>query len=110
VQRKHSFVFFLVALVDNEPVLCHQISSSMAPKPTPSWLALTWNHVPFAGSEENVSSWLVQFGEEPQYEEFMREFQKAMWQSLHQVPWSKAKVSSFNSRKDISNLGDIVDG
>lgn len=90
-QRTGTYDFFMVALVDGDAVLCHQINSGMNPRNTAHMSALTWNHIPFAG-DGDFSSWLFQFEAPEAYDAFTKAFTKALWETLHKSPWQKAKA------------------
>lgn len=90
VKNKTEYTFWLVAVVDDEILIAHRISPSMNQRLAAKLSSFTWNHV---GEEGEVNSWLVRFASSKEYENFVQSFTEALWQTLHQTPWAKIKVS-----------------
>ncbi|KAF9567336.1 VID27-domain-containing protein [Agrocybe pediades] len=88
-EMNSNFVFYLTASNDKGTLLCHLISSDMNEKFSSKMNSLTWNHL--GDDKMSQSSWLLRFRTNEEYEHAKNIFSQCLWQSLHQVPWNKAK-------------------
>jgi len=88
-RRSGTYDYFMIATVDGRSELCHQISSDMNPNLSQRMCSITWNHVAETGG---VNSWLFRFETSEAYDEFLKIFTTASWETLHKMSWSKAKV------------------
>ncbi|THH19864.1 hypothetical protein EW146_g1400 [Bondarzewia mesenterica] len=104
VQRtSEKFDFWLTASDEEGQVLVHRISSDMMQRWSPVTWSLTWNHMSDNGTQD---SWCLRFTSQETYEEFQLEFTKRLWESLHKVPWAKAK-SDERSYVLSANVEDV---
>lgn len=88
-QPNSNFVYWLTASNDDGFLLSHLIAPEMNQKWTHRLFTLTWNHI---GDNGLPHSWLFKFNTEEAFANILEVFTQVMWQSLHQIPWSKAKV------------------
>ena len=91
-QTNANYVYWLTASNDKGLLLTHTISSSMNQRFSPKMLSLTWNHL---GDDNSQSSWLFRFNSEENFGNALETFTQCLWESLHQSPWGKIKVSSM---------------
>lgn len=84
-----SYEFWLLATTPEGQVLAHKISSDMNHRWAAKVASFTWNYVSDNGFQ---SSWCLRFSTSDAYEKFLRLFTQALWESLNQYPWSKAKA------------------
>lgn len=92
VQRKGTYDFWLSAVSHGRNLLSHKIASSMNQRLSAKMFSLTWNQVTVTDPSD-CSSWLFRFtaGQES-YDAFVGKFAQSLWETLNQIPWSKAKV------------------
>ncbi|KAG6811313.1 hypothetical protein H0H92_008025 [Tricholoma furcatifolium] len=83
-----SFQYWLTAENDSGPLLAHQISQDMNQRFSHNMHSLTWNYQDDNGSQ---SSWLFRFNNEESMADFLQKFTQCLWETLHQLPWSKLK-------------------
>lgn len=88
-QTDADFVFWLSASNQTGFVLSHRISSEMNQRFSPKMHSLTWNYI---GNDGSQRSWLLRFRNEEDYRRVIDIYTQCLWQTLHQVPWSKVKV------------------
>lgn len=70
-------------------LLWHQVESAMNQRWSTKVWSLTWNHMNDNGVQ---TSWCFRFLAQEAYAIFQEQFTRALWESLHQVPWSTSKV------------------
>ena len=70
-------------------VLWHKIDSDMNQRWSTKVWSLTWNHMDQNGTQ---TSWCFRFLAQESYANFQEQFTRALWETLHQVPWSTSKV------------------
>ena len=85
------FDYWLLVRSDSGPSLTHKITSDMNQRWSAKMLAFTWNHIGDTGAQ---SSWCLRFEATEPYEQFQALFSRALWESLNNYSWEKAKVSS----------------
>ncbi|KAF8974505.1 VID27 cytoplasmic protein [Flammula alnicola] len=108
-QTDAKYTYWLTASNDKGIILAHRICSDMNQKFSHKMLSLTWNHLGDNGSQ---SSWLFRFATPEDFGQLMQVFTQAMWQTLHQVPWGKAKpeeqsyVMSANEDVEMKDVED----
>lgn len=87
------FDYWLLVRSDSGLSLTHRITSDMNQRWASKMMAFTWNHVSDAGAQ---SSWCLRFETTGAYEQFQALFSRALWESLNNYSWEKAKVGSRN--------------
>lgn len=87
-----TYEYWLVAYLDGETLFAHRISSDMNQRWSSKVTSFTWNHESESGLQK---SWCLRFGSEVDMAAFQATFTKAMWETLNNYPWEKAKVSSW---------------
>ncbi|KAF8897592.1 VID27 cytoplasmic protein [Infundibulicybe gibba] len=87
-QQEGSYIFWLVASIDDTPLLAHKICSDMNQRWSHKMFSLTWNHVDDDGSQ---NSWLFKFPTRTEYDAMLQSFTQCLWESLHKTPWGKVK-------------------
>ncbi|TCD69662.1 hypothetical protein EIP91_006679 [Steccherinum ochraceum] len=80
--------YWLIAVAKNSQILAHRVASEMNHRWAPKVLSLTWNNESSTGEQ---SSWCIRFTDTEDMEKFQQAFTQAMWETLHQWSWSKAK-------------------
>ena len=70
-------------------VLWHKIDTDMNQRWSTKVWSLTWNHMNERGVQ---TSWCFRFFNQESYATFQEQFTRALWETLHQVPWSTSKV------------------
>lgn len=90
-QINANYIYWLAASNDKGILLTHRICSSMNQRFSPKMLSLTWNHL---GDDNSQSSWLFRFPSEEDFGNALQIFTQCLWESLHETPWGKIKVSS----------------
>lgn len=88
-QEDAPYTYWLSASNEQGLVLAHKISSEMNQRFSHKMFAFTWNHISDAGAQ---SSWLFRFPTEEDYNRLLQIYTQALWQTNHQMPWSKIKV------------------
>ena len=73
-----------------QAILWHQVDTDMNQKWATKVSSLTWNHMGDSGIQ---TSWCFRFLTQESYAIFQEQFTRALWETLHQVPWSSSKVS-----------------
>ncbi|EKM59236.1 uncharacterized protein PHACADRAFT_136651 [Phanerochaete carnosa HHB-10118-sp] len=116
-----AFTFFLCIWRDGDKVLLHRVDSNMNQRWALRTHSLTWNYVAESGHQ---SSWSIALMHDADYEPFKEMFTRAMWESLHEESWGKAKsdeqayVMSATQDEDVvmqdveddsDDEGDVVD-
>ncbi|KAJ7600164.1 VID27 cytoplasmic protein-domain-containing protein [Mycena floridula] len=91
-QTKGVFQFFILAKVDDRPLLAHQITASMNQRFSGKMSSITWNNI----AETPATSWLFRFTSRPAYREFYEAFRRCLWEELNQSLWEKFKVNEQN--------------
>lgn len=71
-------------------VLWHKVDPDMNQRWSTKVWSLTWNHMNEKGVQ---TSWCFRFLAQGSYAVFQEQFTRALWETLHQVPWSTSKVS-----------------
>ncbi|KAI0638167.1 VID27 cytoplasmic protein [Trametes polyzona] len=95
--------YWLVASTDEGQVLAHRISSEMNQRWSSRVLSLTWNNI----SDNGVgNSWCLRFDTQEAFDEFQRAFTRALWETMNQYPWEKAKFEE-QSYVMSSNVEDV---
>jgi len=87
-QNNAHYVYWLTASNDGI-ILAHRITSDMNQRFSHKMRSLTWNHM---GENNTQSSWLFRFAEEQDFASVVQIFTQCQWETLHQIPWGKAKV------------------
>ncbi|KAI0375618.1 VID27 cytoplasmic protein [Pilatotrama ljubarskyi] len=95
--------YWLIASTDEGQVLAHKISSEMNQRWSSRVLSLTWNNV---NADGVGNSWCLRFTSEEAFNEFQRAFTRAMWETMNQYPWEKAKFEE-QSYVLSSNVEDV---
>lgn len=90
VKQGGPFDYWITATGQDGQVLAHRVSTEMNQRKSVPMTSLTWNN--FNGSE--LTSWCIRFGSGEDMETFSNALTQAIWETLHQSPWAKAKVSS----------------
>jgi hypothetical protein len=106
-QNNANYVYWLTASNDQGMILAHRITSDMNQRFSHKMRSLTWNHM---GENDSQSSWLFRFAEEQDFASAVQIFTQCLWETLHQIPWGKAKVCTlfwiiFVKFKIIRDLG-----
>lgn len=70
-------------------VLWHKVDPDMNQRWSTKVWSLTWNHMNNNGVQ---MSWCFRFLAQQSYANFQEQFTRALWETLHQVPWSTSKV------------------
>ena len=70
-------------------VLWHKLDGDMNQRWSTKVWSLTWNHMSPNGSQ---TSWCFRFLTQESYANYQEQFTRALWETLHQVPWSSSKV------------------
>ena len=70
-------------------VLWHKVDADMNQRWSTKVWSLTWNHMNDKGTQ---TSWCFRFLAQESYAIFQEQFTRALWETLHQVPWSTSKV------------------
>jgi hypothetical protein len=70
-------------------ILWHKIDPDMNQRWSTKVWSLTWNHMGDTGVQ---TSWCFRFLAQQSYAIFQEQFTRALWETLHQVPWSTSKV------------------
>ena len=73
-------------------VLWHKVDPDMNQRWSTKVWSLTWNHMNDKGIQ---TSWCFRFLAQQSYAIFQEQFTRALWETLHQVPWSTSKVGYF---------------
>ena len=102
-QINANYTYWLTASNDTGLLLTHNICSSMNQRFSPKMLSLTWNHL---GDDNSQSSWLFRFHSEDNFGSALQTFTQCLWESLHQTPWGKIKVSSMILFEGITDSKD----
>lgn len=90
IVKKEDFVYYLSCTTDGRQLLAHKIGNDMNQRWTTKMLTLTWNHL---GENNSQHSWLLRFPDAESYNSMLQAFTPALWETLHQTPWSKMKVT-----------------
>ncbi|KAI0677601.1 VID27 cytoplasmic protein [Trametes maxima] len=81
--------YWLLASTDEGQVLAHRINTDMNQRMSSRVLSLTWNNI----SDNGVgSSWCLRFDTEEAFTAFQRAFTRALWETLNNISWDKAKI------------------
>lgn len=80
--------YWIAATCDEGDLIMHKIASDINPRWCQQSHSLTWNY----NLGGTYGSWAFQFTSPEEYETFKVAFTKALWETLHQVPWAKIKV------------------
>jgi len=88
-QNNANYVYWLTASNDQGMILAHRITSDMNQRFSHRMRSLTWNYM---GENNSQSSWLFRFAEEQDFASAVQVFTQCLWETLHQIPWGKAKV------------------
>lgn len=83
------FEYMLLVWQGGKLNLAHRIATSMNQHWAQRTQSLTWNYESESGTQ---SSWCVALHKGQPFEEFKELVTQAMWESLHQQSWAKAKV------------------
>ncbi|KAF9485299.1 VID27 cytoplasmic protein [Pholiota conissans] len=108
-QTDANFTYWLTASNEDGLVLAHKICSDMNQKFSAKMLSLTWNHLGDNGAQ---SSWLFRFATPQDFAQLKEVYTQAMWQSLHQISWGKAKPEEQNyvmSANEDVEMRDVED-
>ncbi|CAK5262685.1 unnamed protein product [Mycena citricolor] len=109
ILRGESFESWLTASNEDGQLLAHKIRTEMNQRWTSKMRSFTWNHM---GDDGNMTSWVMRFGSLEDYEPFLQTFTQALWETLYQTAWAKAKpdeqsyVMSANEDVDMPDVSD----
>ncbi|GLB33876.1 putative VID27-domain-containing protein [Lyophyllum shimeji] len=107
-QASSPYQYWLTASNKSGILLAHKISPDMNQRFSHKMHSLTWNH---QGDDGSQNSWLFRFAEE-HFGDFLQKFSECLWETLHQMPWSKLKVDEQNyaisANEDVEML-DVED-
>ena len=94
--KTNGYEYWMIARSEgNDVVLWHKIDPDMNQRWSTKVWSLTWNHMNEKGVQ---TSWCFRFLAQESYAIFQEQFTRALWETLHQVPWSTSKVGySFAS-------------
>ncbi|OSD04231.1 VID27 cytoplasmic protein [Trametes coccinea BRFM310] len=85
--------YWLLASTDEGQVLAHRLSSDMNQRMSSRVLSITWNNIDDRGVG---NSWCLRFLTEEAFNDFQVAFTRAMWETMNQWPWDKAKPDEQN--------------
>lgn len=108
-QNNANYVYWLTASNDQGMILAHRITSDMNQRFSHKMRSLTWNHM---GENNSQSSWLFRFAEEQDFSSAVQIFTQCLWETLHQIPWGKAKAEEQNyvlSANEDVEMADVED-
>ncbi|GJE84223.1 VID27 cytoplasmic protein [Phanerochaete sordida] len=95
------FQYSLCLWHEDNMVLLHRIDSDMNQKWAVTTHSLTWNSDAGSG---RPTSWCIALNKEEEYAPFKQAFTRAMWESLHEESWAKAKADEqtyvMNAQED----------
>ena len=74
-------------------ILWHKIDADMNQRWSTKVSSLTWNHM---GQNGIQTSWCFRFLSQESFANFQEQFTRALWETLHQVPWSTSKVGPLS--------------
>lgn len=80
--------YWLIVSDEDGDVVSHKISSDMNPRWAQKISSLTWNYL----NKGRYDSWALQFASPEAYDAFKRAFAQCQWETLHGIPFQKAKV------------------
>lgn len=89
------FDYWLFVRSGSGTSLTHKITSDMNQRWASKIMAFTWNYISDTGAQ---SSWCLRFEATEAYEQFQSLFSRALWESLNNYSWEKAKVGSGDCR------------
>ncbi|KAF8655245.1 hypothetical protein AX16_003149 [Volvariella volvacea WC 439] len=106
----NQYEFWLAASnTDHEDVIAHKISSEMNQRWSHKMFSLTWNYFDEIGRPQSA---LFRFTSQESFSAFLQAFTQALWETLNEVSWSKAKPDEQNyvmsSTEDVE-MQDIED-
>ncbi|KAI0832397.1 VID27 cytoplasmic protein [Trametes gibbosa] len=95
--------YWLLASTEEGQLLAHRISSDMNQRWSSRVLSFTWNNISDSGVG---NSWCLRFDTQEAFDEFQKAFTRALWETMNQWPWEKAK---FEEQSYImsSNVEDV---
>ncbi|KZT74368.1 VID27 cytoplasmic protein [Daedalea quercina L-15889] len=104
------FDYWLLVTKDESALLAHKITSDMNQRWAPKLMAFTWNHISEEGAQ---SSWCLRFETTEAYEGFQALFSRALWESLNNYSWDKAKAEEqayvLRSQVEDVEMQDVED-
>lgn len=83
------YEYWLLASTEEGQLLAHRISSDMNQRWSSRVLSFTWNNISDSGIG---NSWCLRFDTQEAFDEFQKAFTRALWETMNQWPWEKAKV------------------
>jgi hypothetical protein len=84
-----AFEYYLAAYIDGDNILRHRIDSNMNQRWFGKANSLIWNYESDQGFQ---STWSIALMHDEDFQPFQELFTRVLWETLHQEPWSKAKV------------------
>jgi hypothetical protein len=88
--KANGYEYWIIARsAEGDVVLWHKIDSNMNQRWSTKVWSLTWNYMNNSGTQ---TSWCFRFLAQESYAIFQEQFTRALWETLHQVPWSTSKV------------------
>ncbi|PFH52779.1 hypothetical protein AMATHDRAFT_73906 [Amanita thiersii Skay4041] len=100
--RKDDFEYWLIALKAKNHILMHRLTSDLNPLWNSKMSSLTWNHLLDDRSQE---SWCLKFSDHLDFQKFVEVFTQCLWETLHEMPWQKAKPDE--QRYVLSSTEDV---
>ncbi|KAH9853492.1 VID27 cytoplasmic protein [Lenzites betulinus] len=95
--------YWLLASTDEGQLLAHRISSDMNQRWSARVLSFTWNNISDSGVG---NSWCLRFDAQEAFDEFQKAFTRALWETMNQWPWEKAK---FEEQSYIMSANEDVE-
>jgi hypothetical protein len=92
--KANGYEYWIVAHSTEGSFLRHKIDGDMNQRWSTKVWSLTWNHMNSHGVQ---TSWCFRFLTQETYATFQEQFTRALWETLHQVPWSTSKVGRFRT-------------
>ncbi|TFK55935.1 VID27 cytoplasmic protein [Heliocybe sulcata] len=89
IVQRAPYEYYLVAATPQSQLLTHRIAPEINQRWAKKVQSLTWNAVSDNGDQ---SSWCFRFMSEQAYEAFQEVYTRALWETLHHVPWGKIKA------------------
>ncbi|KAG0709694.1 VID27 cytoplasmic protein-domain-containing protein [Suillus ampliporus] len=106
------FNYWFIVTGEDGDIVSHKISSDMNPRWAPKTSSLTWNY-PNRG---RYDSWALQLTSSEAYNAFKTAFAQCLWETLHGVPFRKAKpdeqayvISSTTEDVEMRDVEDEVE-
>ncbi|KAI0796688.1 VID27 cytoplasmic protein [Abortiporus biennis] len=104
------FEYWLMALGESGHLLSHKITQDMNQRWSSRVCSLTWNHESEGGAQ---SSWCFRFPNLEDMSKFQEGFTIALWETLNQYSWAKAKAEEqayvMSSNVEDVEMQDVED-